>query len=487
MHEEIELAPDPHLLESMRAVGYTVETAIADLIDNSITAGAKAVDVLASASGPTRLSIFDDGAGMDREEAMNALRLAARSPDEERHAADLGRFGLGLKTASLSQCRRLTLITRKRGVTTAMRWDLDHVAETGRWVVLEVPPEEVRNTLGWSHLASLQHGTIIGWEDLDQLSLTEGSSQVDFDRAIVRARHHCELVFHRFVSGDGVRKLSLRFNGSEVTPLDPFLRKNRATQVRAETIRVNGVALKVQAFTLPYINKMTPKDKKIALAPGALRDSQGFYIYRAGRLVIWGTWFRLNPKSEMGKLARVQVDVPNTLDHLWALDIKKSQATPPREITQALRNLATQMVAPSGRVQKFRGRKVNADDNMVRLWDVVAERDKEFRYEVNRNHPAVQRFAQSLNGEQLERMVGLIDLIEQTFPVVDAHNRLSEDGVSRQGDAAPDDLIERAAALRPSFLDTHPEDDQFIQMLLGIEPFGSHPSLESSVRERLRA
>lgn len=487
MGKLIDLPPDPHLLESMRAVGYTAETAVADLIDNSIAASAHTVHVLTSAEGPLRLAIFDDGSGMDRDTALNAMRLAARSPSETRSSGDLGRFGLGLKTASLSQCRTLTVATRRDGVTTVLRWSLDHVSKSGSWSVIEVDPDEGASLLGWSLLQEVSRGTLVTWEDMDLFRMTEGEGQAEFDEAMVRVRNHCELVFHRFTSGDGVPKVSITFNGNAIEALDPFLRSSRATQSRQETLRVAGEALQVRAFTLPFINKMTAAQKRRALAAGSLRDSQGFYIYRSGRLVIWGTWFRLNPKSEMGKLARVQVDVPNTLDHLWALDIKKSQATPPREMKDALRKLATQMIAPSERVQKYRGRKVRVDDSITRMWQLVSERDNEFRYAVNREHPLAQRLAESLNQDQLNHFQELLDVVEQSFPVVDAHNRLSEDGISTQEGADADELIDRAQRLRTLFEDTHPDDEDFLGVLLGMEPYATSPGFANRFRHALNS
>lgn len=482
---EIELTPDPHLLESMRAVGYTAETAVADLIDNSIGAAAKTVHVLASASGPPRLSIFDDGEGMDRDTALNAMRLAAQSPSEARRSTDLGRFGLGLKTASLSQCRRLTVATRRDGRTTVLRWDLDHVMKAASWSVIELEEAHCPELLGWELLQQVEHGTLVCWNDLDLFSMTEGDSQADFDAALVRVRAHCELVFHRFAAGDGCRKVAITFNGSPIEVLDPFLSGAKATQKKEDTIRVAGVVLGVKAFTLPYISKMTATQKRLALSAGSLRESQGFYIYRGGRLVIWGTWFRLNPKGELGKLARVRVDVPNTLDHLWALDIKKSQATPPREMRDALRTLAGQMIAPSRRAQKFRGRNSKAGDPLTRVWDLVTDRDDEFRYEVNREHPLIRRMTDTLSPEQLTHMADVLELLEQSFPVVDAHNRLSEDGISRQNSSQVADLVWRAQELRIAFLDTHPEDDDFVSLLMGMEPYGSTPDFADGLRRAL--
>jgi len=487
MAKAIELAPDPHLLESMRAVGYTAETAIADLIDNSIAAGATVVDVLSTASGPPRVAIFDDGCGMDRDTCLSAMRLAARSPSETRGGRDLGRFGLGLKTASLSQCRRLTVASKRAGVVTVLRWDLDHVVRTAAWEVIEVDQLEAGTLLGWNLLEESAHGTLVVWDDLDLFSMTEGSEQHDFDGAMMRVRAHCELVFHRFVAGDGVPEVDISFNGTAVASLDPFLRSAKATQHRQEVIRVAGEALPVHAYTLPFINKMTAEQKRKAMTTGSLRDSQGFYIYRAGRLVIWGTWFRLNPKSELGKLARVQVDVPNSLDSLWALDIKKSQATPPKEMREQLRNLASQMIAPSQRVQKFRGRRVKTDDSVVRYWDLVTERADEFKYEINRDHPAIQRLAGGLTPEQLRELENVLEGVQGSFPVLDAHNRLGQDAASLQNVRDEDSVVRQALALRDVMSGAYPDEEDFIRFLGGIEPYSDVRDFDDKYRRAARS
>ena len=483
---DIELPPDPFLLESMRAVGYSFETAVADVIDNSISANAGTVHLLTSQDGPQRVSIFDDGDGMDRDEAVSAMKLAAKSPNDTRSESDLGRFGLGLKTASLSQCRRLTIATKKHAVLTVLRWDLDYVMTSGRWLVLELAAEEAESLQGWNLLDEADHGTLICWDDLDLLTRTEGASQADFDSAVARVRDHCALVFHRFISGIDAPKVRMTVNGNDFDVFDPFLTRNRSTDVRTEDLKLDGEILPVVAYTLPFINKLTATDRRLALAPGAFRDSQGFYVYRAGRLVVWGTWFRLNPKSEMGKLARVRVDVPNSLDHLWVLDIKKSSASPPRELREALKTLALQFIKPSTQVQRFRGRRPKQEDGLVRLWDVVVDRNS-FRYEINRQHPVVHGFAESIPVEHLENLEALIEGLEQTFPILDAHNRLSQDSVAIDTVEKLEDAVKRAVALRPMFAESHPDAESYLAMLGAVEPYCRIEGFSAALRAALAA
>lgn len=479
---DLEVPPDPHLLESMRAVGYTAETAVADIVDNSIAANAETVHILSSATGPARISVFDDGHGMSRSALIDAMRLATRSPADVRDPGDLGRFGLGLKTASLSQARSLTVASKHEGLVTAFRWDLDYVTSVGRWALKELPADGLEDLFGYALLSDCDSGTLVCWENLDLFELTEGESQADLDAAVARIRTHCELVFHRFVTGDDARKVRITVNGSELSELDPFLRRHKSTQRKTETLRAAGSELKVQAFTLPFVNKLSAADRRLALAPGAFRDSQGFYVYRAGRLVIWGTWFRMNPKGELGKLARVQVDVPNTLDHLWALDIKKSSATPPREVREALRQLAGRLIVPSKRVQLFRGRKEPSTDTFTRVWTLVQDRDH-FRYELNLEHPQLRLLSGELSPPELASFHDAVRLIEETVPLVDAHNRLSQDGVSDQQSGSLDEAVSKATRLHALLKADYPTVDEFLKFILDVEPYCTMPGFKAAYKK----
>ena len=421
--DEAEIAPDPHLMESMRAVGYTLETAIADVIDNSITAGARAVDVFFSVSPEPYIAVLDDGSGMDKAGLFEAMRLAGRSPLQKRAANDLGRFGLGLKTASLSQCRTLTVISKRDGEIAAVRWSLDHLEETGRWALLVLTPAELGALPHVSRLEGYSSGTLVLWQALDQLNALPDQLERTLDEEMVRARDHLALVFHRF-SGSKTDRLILRMNQNPIPSVDPFPADHRGTQHGpAETFEVDRQCVRVQPYTLPYLSKLTAGERKKAQIAGTLRDSQGFYIYRAGRLVIWGTWFRIVPKDDLGKLARVRVDIPNTLDHLWSLDIKKSTAAPPPEVRKVLRRLAEKIVRPSKATHLYRGRPVPKDDPVDRLWNLIEERGS-FRYEVNREHPSLVALSEAIAPESVPVIEQVLRALESSFPVEDAYNRL---------------------------------------------------------------
>jgi hypothetical protein len=434
--EEVECPPGPMLMESMRAVGYSLATALADIIDNSISAESGNVDIHYSATeDEPYIAILDDGNGMSRDEAHRAMQLAGNGVIAERTTSDLGRFGLGLKTASLSQCRKFVVISKKMGVTTGLVWDLDHLIAKGSWSLKVLSQGEIRGVQHSADLESSPNGTLVVWTQLDRFLGQSREIVRELDTQMMESKRHLSLIFHQFLNGDGVfSKVKMAINGGPLIGVDPFLARSRRTQKSSvEVIRIDDVDIEVQSYTLPFIGKMTSAERELAQVPGALRDSQGFYIYRGGRLVIWGTWFRFMPKNDTGKLTRVKVDIPNSLDHLWSLDIKKSSAVPPRMVRERLRHLAGTMLEPSHKIHQYRGRKAKVDDPLVRPWELVEDRD-EFRYSINREHPMFAGVIAESSPSLLRLMNQALTILEDTFPVHDLYNRMSGDRVPKQED-----------------------------------------------------
>ncbi|GAB4098276.1 ATP-binding protein [Sinomonas halotolerans] len=469
LSHDIQLVPDPHLMESMRAVGYNLETAIADLVDNSITARAGAIDVLFSPEDDPYIAIVDDGVGMSRGEAQNAMRLAGVSSTGERDPRDLGRFGLGLKTASISQCRRVTLISKRGDSVHGFRWDLDYLVSTGSWSLQELDRDEIAGLPGMHVLDKHESGTMVLWTNLDRLTSATTDVSQTIDERMKLAREHLGLVFHRFLAGEHGAKLTISVNYRPIAGADPLLSQHTATQKGpVERIPIEGSVIEVRPFTLPHIAHLSEADRRRAQVGGTLRDSQGFYVYRALRLVIWGTWFRVSPKQELGKLARVRVDIPNTLDHLWHLDIKKSQAMPPPAIRNRLKGFADRIVAPSRRVHTYRGRSARVDTTR-HLWDVIADRDV-FRYEINRTHPALEALAATLDAEQLEAVETVLELVESNFPVDDVYNRIGQDEKHQPAGGVSSELERHGRRLWEAYRGRI-SADEFVDLMASSEPF----------------
>lgn len=357
------LAPSASSLsESMRDLGYSLATAVADIIDNSITANATEIDIFCDLTieNPT-LTIIDNGHGMSAEELLVAMRHGAVNPKQKRPPLDLGRFGLGLKTASFSQCRHLTVASSKDSSICGAEWDLDLVSREDEWFLSILNDEEIDNLPYIERLPTT--GTIVIWRMLDRLFEDQFGSKRDeiVNEKLDLVEKHLSLVFHRFISGEvkGRNKITIKINGHPVAAFDPFCRKNKATQILPEEIvRVDGKDVLIQPYILPHHSKLTAAEYDFYEDRSSFISNQGAYIYRNGRLMAWGDWFRLVPKGEATKLARVQIDFPNSLDEEWTIDIKKSRARPPHAVRERLRQIISQITYSSTRVHRGRGKKL---------------------------------------------------------------------------------------------------------------------------------
>ena len=301
------------LLESMRALGYSFEAAIADLVDNSLSARSGKIDIRFSPLDEPFVGILDDGTGMLPSVLTSAMRHGSQSPTIERDKTDLGRFGLGLKTASLSQCRRMTVVSVRDGMVSGRCWDLDHVATRKDWMLLQLSDSQIRGLPLVDQLTAQNHGTLVLWQNFDRLGAGEHSIERALGNRIDRLREHLALVFHRFLSPDmGATAVSISINNLAVRAVDPFLTRNKATQLLPlQDFPLAGEKVLVQAYILPHISRLSPADLELAGGEDGLRRNQGFYVYRNRRLVSWGSWFRLVRQEELTKLARVRVDVSN--------------------------------------------------------------------------------------------------------------------------------------------------------------------------------
>lgn len=416
------------MLEALRSVGYSIETAIADLIDNSISAGARNVWLTFFWAGEdSHIQILDDGAGMSESELSEAMRPGSSDPLEERQPADLGRFGLGLKTASFSQARRLTVGSRKEnGHLAIRRWDLDHVRAQNDWQLLKSPAPGASQYL--RPLESLPSGTLVLWEQMDRVvgnaSVSDRHALNRFNDMINRVENHLAMVFHRFLETDaGAPALRLFINGDDarhrVKAWDPFLSGHPATQrFPDESLKHRGVRVRVTGFVLPHKDKLDEDEFTAGAGPAGWNAHQGFYVYREKRLLVAGEWLGLGfQREEHYKLARLQIDIPNATDGEWDIDVKKSRARPPAELAPRLKELAEQVRRRAREVFVHRGaRTIGATPNPVdEPWESI-KKDGRRAYRVRREHPLV-RFVLERQGADRKPFVALLKLLEETVPV----------------------------------------------------------------------
>ncbi len=416
----------PTLMESTRAIGYSTETAIADIIDNSVSAEADIIEIDFMPSNTPYVSILDNGAGMDDQNLVQAMQYGSKNPLESRDIEDLGRYGLGLKTASLSQCKILTVISKRNNMINGCQWNLDHIKKTQSWSLILLDNKELNNFPNIEKLKNLKSGTLVIWQDLDKFFLKNRNISEVISKKCIATINHLSLVFHRYLNGEkGINKIHIFVNNSELKGKDPFLYKKSAQIMSDEIIKIDGSKIIVKPFILPHTSSLTQLEIKELGDNETLKKQQGFYIYRNKRLLVWGTWFKLIKQNELSKLARVQVDIPNTLDDLWTLDIKKSTAVPPDEVKKNLSIIINKIVTSSHRTYTYRGRK-ELDDKTINLWNRLKTREGGVEYILNKEHPLIQNIIekQPLIKKELNL---LLDQISNSLPINSIYVDLNQD------------------------------------------------------------
>lgn len=407
------------LAESLRAFSYDLSTAIADLVDNSITAKAKSIWINFHWDGSNSvIQITDDGAGMTEQQLVAAMRPGSSNPLAERGPHDLGRFGLGLKTASFSQCRRVTVRSgtgRKRWSTRC--WDLDHIAKVNAWQLLKSSNAASEPFL--MRLESMQRGTTVVWQNLDKLVAGQATKDNNAQQAFLHradlVRNHLSTVFHQLMTGRDA--ITIFLNDHKIEPWDPFLSAEPATQILPESrLKQRDTTIYVQPYILPHHSKISKQKFKAAAGLGGWNAHQGFFVYRNRRLLVAGEWLGLGwAKEEHYKLARIRVEIPNNVDDEWAIDVTKSRARPPASLRNDLRHIAERCRLEAKRVYTHRGAKLSpkSGDERMLLWEPLAKHDKTF-YRLNRKHPLIESALESSSNRN--SLKSLFRLIEETIP-----------------------------------------------------------------------
>lgn len=477
-----EAPPRPSsLIESLRAFGYDLRTAIADLIDNSISAGAKNVWVDFEWNGAqSTIAIRDDGIGMSEPQLVEAMRLGSLSPLADRDSDDLGRFGLGLKTASFSQCRLLAVFSKHDGRTAQRCWDLDLVRDTDRWAIRRAPPEAIGQSVSLLDSAT---GTLVVWGQLDRLvgdaSIEDAAARGHFYEAADEVTEHLKRTFSDFLRSGG---LAIHINGAPIHPLDPFLERHPATQVMpVETLRLGRDVVRVSSFILPHQSKLISDDR--ALAGGNTKEwtgLQGFYVYRNRRLILYGGWLGLGLGRERHyDLARIRIDIPTSMDDLWQLDVRKSRAHPPPSLRGELKRIAVIARRHSKEIYRHKGAKLVPHDQSAKtfLWEQMRKHGKTF-YRLNREHPLVEAVAKG--GADSETLTALWRLLEETVPTPLIGINESEDpaahGAPFEGSDAAEILALMARVYKAMLASGQSSKDARRRLAL-IEPFDRFPEL----------
>lgn len=481
------------LMGSLRSMGYSFESAVADVIDNSISAHARNVRILfpTNPMDELALGILDDGDGMTADVLFEAMRYGCLSAEEERSEEDLGRFGMGMKSASLSQCRILTVVSFEGHKLNGFTWDYNHIIETQDWMIKELDVKEIDNLPYISKLKSQKKGTLVIWQDFDVLSNSSGgqvySTLIDLRTSLEST---LALIFHRYLSGSGSSRLHIFINELDIKPLDPFLEQHPKTTVKKE-IELdikdsNGIEriIRIRPFILPFATELREKDKKLIGGIENLRAKQGFYIYRNKRLIIWGTWFGMKQRAELTKNARIRVDIPNSLDDIWSIDIKKQQASIPKQILYRLRKVVEDALDFSVRQQNYRGRTKKINEDIDYIWDRKEGRNNTFYYQINRESKLFQFVREKMNEEDFGYLEMLLTEIENNLPIQQLYIDKSNECVSEPEETNDrlDDVYQMAVTLATTMMNIRSDGwDAIVNDLMNSEPWCKYPQIKEKL------
>lgn len=413
------------LINSMRSIGYDFESAIADIIDNSISAKATKIDLVYPMDYKEPFLYFiDNGVGMTNEELIEALRFGSNI--ENRTETDLGRFGLGLKTASISQCRKLTVISKKDCEINGYSWDLDFLKNRHDWSMIKLAEDNIKTFIHDLDLENNVSFTIVMWNNFDVFHKSKTHLKSSFDvfiNHINEAFEHCSLIFHEYISAG----IAITFNGRLLNKVDPFLSLHHKTDTsKPQKITVkdkfgNNVKISLNFYVLPYLKDLTNEDKQL-IGGNEMLNKQGFYIYRNKRLMIYGTWFRMQKASGISKNVRVKINIPNSLDDMWGIDVKKQKAMIPPIILEQLKKEVELYIEKSKRVYTHQG---TTQIESQSIWISKRNRDNSIQYHINRESPIIKNILSILDDQQLAAIDSLFNLIGVSIPYIDIHNSVS--------------------------------------------------------------
>ena len=475
--------PNPKsTINSYRSFGYNLSTAIADIIDNSISANANEIKLEFKWEGQTSfISIFDNGVGMNKEELVLAMTPGCKNPEEERSEKDLGRFGMGLKTASFSQCKRLTCITKRESYATIKRcWDIDYINSENEWQLLDY----VSDNSFLDKIEDRKSGTLVIWEKLDRIvgnaEVTNESVKNAFYQEMISVKNHLSLVFHKFIES---KRIKIFFQNTEIEAYNPFLLNLNPKPEMGQPESFGNV--EITYFILPHMSEIGKTDYENSGGSLGWFQEQGFYIYRGDRLLVAGDWLGLEKKRDYSKLARIAVNFTNANDFNWHLDIKKSTASPPLEIRKELSRIAKIAIMKSAKIYNWRGQKTITDNRIANyepLWTDEKTREGIKKYKINRKHPIIKSLLEENN-----KLAGkALKLLEENVPIELILNNQNEDPafheLEKQNDKPKDELINLAVEIYKINVSQGVPKELAQQQIMNSTPFNQFPIINEYLK-----
>lgn len=409
-----------NLVSGIREFGYTIDTAIADIIDNSITAMADSIEIYFDTqdSEPV-LAILDNGVGMDNGTFLEAMRPSAKNPNEVREKNDLGRYGLGLKTASFSQSKKLTVMSKTdSNAISIARWDIDEIIKENNWVLSILDESDIDNSTPlFNDFKNSISGTLVLWDGMDKIV-----GKNDIAELIPGITNHLSLVFHRFILGDRHPcKVKMQINKTLVIGFDPFDKSN-SEHKEVETLFVYDKQVKVVPWILPSSKKVSTQKHSDNATFMGYKEAQGCYLYRANRLISYGGWWGIIGRNDSQNLVRIEIDIDNSQDQEWNVSVTKAgfSVKPPTAIRAQLATIFRSAVSTGKGVL---GGRIIRKKRETTYW-TITRKDEMSRYTLNKSHPLFKEFNDSLSSQQRKGFAILINEIQKYLPVQDIFRKI---------------------------------------------------------------
>jgi hypothetical protein len=465
-----EVPPNPeYLIKSIAEQGYSLETSLADLIDNSVSADAGHVEIIINTDEePFILFLADDGNGMDEETLKKSMHFPSSFLENVRSIKDLGRFGLGLKTASFAQSRKFTVLSRTKGTDRfyGRTWDVDFLKKSEKWRIIVNTEDEIRELLDQYNALShtflnrpenFEANTIVVWHSLYKFEeyLDEESRRATIKHQISEiTTEYLSLVFHRFLERKS-NALIIRVNNRVILPFNPFPGEEDFRSIPNKQRWLKEDVVKMEGFILPSrsIDESREYGSVWATKSRGLMDLEGIYVYRANRIIVFGGWNDVIRKSPILRLARLRVEVGNKVDHLFHLNVAKSQIVIPFDLKSAFLRYVVQLKAEAEREYYNRGiqqfAKKGKKDNL-QLFEKKAT-SKGVALEINADFPLLRSLRSGLNNEQASMLDFIIKMVNTTVNTVrHAHDTNVFTGEKEKDGISAADIIQSITVLKNS-------------------------------------
>jgi len=427
--EIVYLSQNPSVMvQSLKSIGYKFQDALCDIIDNSIKAKSDNIWIECLPDQST-ITIRDDGYGMSYDKLVEAINVYVIDPRTPRSEDDLGKFGLGLKTASLSQCKKFTVVSKSfdSSDSSAIIFDEEFI-DNGQYKMLPVLRTDPSKVKHFDKIGN--QGTVVLWENLQISGLDEmNSSSEIYTEILNNAKHYIDLVFHRYLEGIETNKVKIYWNNYLIEPFNPFFPEKSQTQEPNIYHIDNGKKIKsimtLEGFTLPAESQLS--NDLWNYYSGPYHDlekedymaNQGFYVYRQKRLIAFGVkvhnWFGLQKPSIKFQLSRVKIDINNDLDSEWNIEWKKSELWPNSKIIPYLKRMLNPVTESSVTNHRKRGEKL-LDSDPLPIWNTHII-DGETRFSIDRKQEIITDFITKLDNSELKDLFkDILHLIELKLP-----------------------------------------------------------------------